>query len=107
MRSESSGSKRIPVEGVFVDANNGDSSDTTDASGYYEITVDYGWSGTVEPNKAGYTFNPASVQYDNVIENHNDDYTAILDTFIISGYAVVDSMPLEGVLVLPDNDGGP
>ncbi len=99
----------IPVESVVVNANNGGSSDTTDANGYYELTVDYGWSGTVGPNKAGYTFEPSSIAYNNVTINQNDNYTAILDTFIISGY-VVDSVtltPLEGVLVSPDNDGGP
>jgi hypothetical protein len=99
----------IPVEGVFINANNGGSSDTTDANGYYQLTVEYGWSGTVEPNKTGYTFEPNGIDYSNVITDHNDNYTAILDTFIISGYAVDSEMltPLEGVLLSPDNDGGP
>jgi len=99
----------VPVEGVFIDANNGGGSDTTDANGYYQLTVDYGWSGTVEPNKTGYAFEPNSIDYDNVTTDQNDNYIAILDTFIISGYAVDSEMltPLEGVLVSPDNDGGP
>ena len=99
----------IPVEGVFINANNGGSSDTTDANGYYQLTVEYGWSGTVEPNKTGYTFEPNGIDYSNVITDHNGNYTAILDTFIISGYAVDSEMltPLEGVLLSPDNDGGP
>ena len=99
----------IPVEGVFVDVNNGGGSDTTDANGYYQLTVDYGWSGTVDPNKTGYTFEPNGIEYNNVTTDQNDNYTAILDTFIISGYAVDSEMlaPLEDVLVSPDNDGGP
>jgi len=98
----------IPVEGVFVDVNNGGGSDTTDANGYYQLTVDYGWSGTVDPNKTGYTFEPNGIEYNNVTTDQNDNYTAILDTFIISGYAVDSEMlaPLEDVLVSPDNDGG-
>ncbi|GAI11211.1 unnamed protein product, partial [marine sediment metagenome] len=99
----------VPVEGVFVDANNGGGSDTTDANGYYQLTVDYGWSGTVDPNKTGYTFEPNGIEYNNVTTDQNDNYTVILDTFIISGYAVDSEMlaPLEDVLVSPDNDGGP
>lgn len=99
----------VHVEGVFVDANNGGGSDITDANGYYELIVDYNWSGTVDPNKTGYTFEPNGIEYNNVTTDQNDNYTAILDTFIISGYAVDSGMlaPLEGVLVSPDNDGGP
>ncbi|GAG16931.1 unnamed protein product, partial [marine sediment metagenome] len=96
-----------PVEGVFVDANNGGGSDTTDANGYYQLTVDYGWSGTVEPNKTDYTFEPNGIEYFNVTTDQNDSYIAILDTFIISGYAYEMLTPLDGVLVSPDNDGGP
>jgi beta-lactam-binding protein with PASTA domain len=98
----------IPVEGVFVGANNGGGSDTTDANGYYQLTVDYGWSGMVEPNKTGYTFEPNSIDYINVIADQNDSYVATLNTFIISGYIVDSGMltPLEGVLVSPDSNGG-
>jgi len=67
----------IPVEGVFVDANNGGGSDITSANGYYQLTVDYGWSGTVEPNKTNYTFEPPRIEYDNVTTDQNDNYTAI------------------------------
>jgi len=97
----------VPVEGVLVDANDG-GSDTTDANGYYELTVDYGWSGTVIPGKTDYTFEPNSIAYNDVTVDQNDNYIATLDTFIISGYAVDSEMftALEGVLVTPDNNGG-
>jgi hypothetical protein len=99
----------IPIEGVFIDANNDGGSDITDANGYYELTVDYGWSGTVEPNKISYTFEPNGIDYSTVTTDQNDNYIAILDTFIIAGYSVDSQMlsPLEDVLVSPDNDGGP
>jgi len=98
----------IPVEDVFIDANNSGGSDTTDANGYYQLTVDYGWSGMVEPNKAGYTFEPNGIGYNNAVIDQNDNYTATLDTFIISGYVVDSAMlePLDDVLLSPDNDGG-
>jgi len=99
----------IPVEGVVIEATNGGGSDTTDANGYYQLAVDYGWSGTVTPHKTGYTFEPNETVYSEVITDQSSNYTAILDTFIISGCAV-DSVilaPLAGVLVTPDNNGGP
>ncbi|MBN1788166.1 MAG: PASTA domain-containing protein [Sedimentisphaerales bacterium] len=96
----------IPVEGVLVDANNGGGSDITDADGYYEIAV-CDWSGTVTPSKAGYTFEPTVIEYSNVNSNQNGNYTAILDTFIISGYAVDNTLaPMADVLITPDDDGG-
>jgi len=98
----------IPVEGVSIDASNDGSSDTTDANGFYELTVAYGWSGTVIPGKTGYAFEPNGIDYNNVTTDQNDNYTAILDTFIIAGYAVDSGLiPLDGVLVSPDNNGGP
>lgn len=60
---------------------------TTDASGNYSGTVDYGWSGTVTPIKAGYLFSPFSRDYTNVTsEQLNQDYTAsiILHIFTIA-----------------------
>jgi hypothetical protein len=98
----------IPVEGVSIDATNGGGSDITDANGYYGLTVDYGWSGSVALSKTGYTFEPNGTEYSNVTTDQGDNYTAILDTFIISGYAVDSTLaPLAGVLVSPDNNGGP
>ena len=97
-----------PVEGVAIDATNGGGSDTTDADGYYELTVDYGWSGTVTLQREGYTFDPNGTVYSNVTTDQSKDYIAILDTFIISGHAIDSTLaPLAGVLVTPDNNGGP
>ncbi len=59
----------VPTEGVLVSADNGGSSDTTNANGEYHLTVDYGWSGTVTPTKAGYMFSPPSKRYINVTSN--------------------------------------
>ena len=52
---------------------------TTDADGYYSGTVDFGWSGTVTPSKATYTFSPSNRTYANVNSDQlNQDYTASL-----------------------------
>ncbi|MBN1376466.1 MAG: hypothetical protein JXA01_09955, partial [Dehalococcoidia bacterium] len=98
-----------PIDSVLVDAGGG-ISDTTDANGYYQLTVSYGWSGTATPSKAGYIFDPASRVYNNVTTNlSNKNYMAIMNVLVISGY-VVDSVthaPMLGVLMSPDDDGGP
>jgi hypothetical protein len=63
---------------------------TAGASGAYSFTVSYGWSGTVTPSKAGYTFTPASKDYTNVTANKTgENYTATLNTYTISGNAGV------------------
>ena len=47
----------------------------TDQSGYYSATVKYAWKGTVKPEKAGYTFSPASKTYPKVTgDMANEDY---------------------------------
>ena len=67
----------LPIEGVLVDANNGGGEDTTNMNGFYEISVDYNWSGTVTPSKERYTFDPNRISYVNVSANEQDqNYTA-------------------------------
>ena len=52
-------------------------STTTDAGGNFSITVPYGWSGTVTPSLAGYTFTPASRDLVNVTSDQSGvDFTA-------------------------------
>ena len=58
----------------------------TAQDGSYSATVDYGWSGTVTPSKAGYNFSPSPKTYTNVTANQTQDYTGILQTFTISGF---------------------
>ena len=61
-----------PIEGVLVDANNGGGEDTTDVNGFYEVGVDYNWSGTVTPSKAQYTFEPNLMSYVGVLADQPD-----------------------------------
>jgi len=50
---------------------------STNASGDYTATVNYGWSGTATPSKGGYTFTPENRTYGSVTENQaSEDYTA-------------------------------
>jgi len=65
------------LSGVVMDGLPGDPTPETDASGNYTATADYGFSGTVTPTKAGYSFSPSSMVYANVTSDQPDhNYTA-------------------------------
>lgn len=53
----------VSLSGVSVDANNSGGHTITDANGYYEIGVNYGWTGAVTPAKNEYTFEPNNLSY--------------------------------------------
>ena len=80
---------------------------STNASGDYSAKVNYGWSGTTTPSKAGYTFAPTSRTYSNVTANQTaQSYTGTLQTFTISGLVTDGGGPAIGsVLIggLPSN----
>jgi hypothetical protein len=43
------------------------------------MDVEYGWGGTVRPQKSGYSFSPLSITYSNVTSNQTgQDYVAFL-----------------------------
>ncbi len=93
-----------PIAGVVMSGLPG--SPSTDGSGFYTASVDHGWSGTVTPTLAGYTFAPPNTVYSNVTSDQlNEDYTATLLTFTITGTITDGSNPLLGVTVngLPGN----
>ena len=106
-----------PISNVNVSAENGGGqytsrygggSDITDANGYYEVVVDYNWSGTVTPGKTHYTFNPNSRYYEDVNRDYTADqnYTGNRLDFRITGYIKNEcNVPIEGVLVDANNGG--
>ena len=76
-------SAAVPLSGVVMDGLPG--SPTTDASGYYEATVDCGWSGTITPTLTRYVFLPSSRSYDDLSSDQaGQDYEAY-PGWIISG----------------------
>jgi hypothetical protein len=84
------------VAGVTLSYTNGTPlTVTSDASGNYSITVPNGWTGTVTPSKASYTFAPVNRSYTNVTANQTaQNYAATFITFNISGNVGVDSATL-------------
>ena len=107
-----------PLSDVVVNAGEGGPSGKTDESGKYEIFVDYGFRGSVRPEKEGYTFEPSSRftkvtemaserKYRRVVENQvNQDYAATILTFTICGTVDIGDEPVEGVLMSASNGGG-
>lgn len=82
--------------------------DITDVNGFYEVIVDYNWSGNVVPTKYAYAFEPNSIQYNDVFEDLNDrNYVGWPLTFAISGYIKneCNNVPIQGVLVDANNGG--
>ncbi len=99
--------KAEAVEDVFLLADAGGGSATTNTNGEYEFTVDYGWRGKITPTKMGYTFRPTNKPYPVVTKDQtNQGYTAILRTFTISNAVMVGGTPIEGVKVSANNGGG-
>ena len=84
-------------------------STTANGSGDYSFSVSSGWSGTVTPSKAGYTFAPVSKTYTNVVSNQpNQNYIATaLATYTISGNAGIAGATLtyEGGAAFADVSG--
>jgi hypothetical protein len=97
------------ISGVTVTASNAGGSATTNASGFYSISVSYGWSGTVTPSKATYTFNPASNSYSNLTaDRSNENYTGTPPASpVISGYVRTSGgAAISAVAVTASNGGG-
>ncbi len=98
----------IGIKDVLITFSNGAGSTTTDSSGFYTKSVEYGWSGTVTPSLNNYTFNPSSRSYTNIASNQTDQsYTGEMTAYQISGY-VRDSgnSPMSNVTINFDNQGG-
>jgi hypothetical protein len=106
-----------PISEANVSAENGGGAWTskygggtcpTGADGFYEVLVDYNWSGRITPDKYAYAFEPNSRYYTDVNSDWtNQEYIATLLTFKISGCITNEcNMPIAAVLVSADNGGG-
>ena len=80
----------------------------TDENGFYAVTVPYGWTGKVMPNKEGYSFEPASRMYQKLTaSSHNQDYEARVRMLTISDTIAIKAgnEPIVGVKVTADPGG--
>ena len=70
-----------PIEAVLVSADNGGGRAVTDANGFYEIWVDYGWSGTVTPGRKHFTFEPNWISYVDVLADLADQNYIVFNIY--------------------------
>ncbi|MGE0085738.1 MAG: C1 family peptidase [Desulfococcaceae bacterium] len=96
------------ISGVTLTLSNSGGTTVTDSSGYYTKTVNSGWSGTVTPSLAGYTFSPANRTYSSVATSYfNQDFSATPVTYTVSGYIRnASSAGISGVTVSFSNNAG-
>ena len=97
------------VAGMVISSDNNDVNAVTDANGFYELQVNYHWSGVTKPKKNGYIFEPNGYVYSNVNQDlTNMDYTAAPTMFTISGFVLEQgsATPISGVSIVADSGGG-
>jgi len=94
------------LDGVTMDGLPG--SPVTSGGGNYTATVNYGWTGTATPSKAGYTFSPINKTYATVTANQTaQNYTPTLLTYTISGtVGTQDGVTMGGLPGSPVTSGG-
>ncbi len=98
-----------PVADVLLSTDTNDVNAVTDPNGYYQLWVNYNWSGTVTPEKEGFIFEPNSDYYPGVTQHFNDvNYTATMMTFEINGYVLEDDgiTAVNDVNISAENGGG-
>ncbi len=58
-----------PVQGVTLTATSSEARATTDANGFYEMTMTINWSGKITPALGEYGFEPAFIEYTSLSTN--------------------------------------
>jgi RHS repeat-associated protein len=82
----------------------GGSSCTSNAAGQYICGVPSGWSGSITPSLAGYSFTPASRSYTNVTAAQTaQNYTGA--SYLVSGTVTLGGSGLAGVAFAPTGNG--
>jgi len=94
-----------PLSGVVMNGLPG--SPTTNASGYYEAIVNYGWSSTVTPTRERYIFSPSQRTYGNVTSDKtNQDYSAYPGWIISGAVKTSGGNAMPSVSIAFSNEGG-
>jgi hypothetical protein len=89
-----------PLEGVTVTLTGSKETTLTGADGTYSFTVDHGFSGTITPTFANYSFAPVDITLSQVTANSTgNDFVGTPDSYPVSGTVTFEGLPLEGVEV--------
>jgi hypothetical protein len=107
-----------PISDVNVSAENGGGSWTikigggsalTDANGYYEISVDFNWTGAVKPSKSNFILDPNARSYTDVNQDYIEQQDYMGTELIVRITGSIKNgcnVPVAGILVNADNGGG-
>jgi len=88
-----------PLAGVKI-TGSGAACSTTSSTGAYSCQVSSGWSGSLVPTLAGYTFTPAKLQYSKLTTSKSQqNWVGVLPPITISGSATFAGKGLAGVTV--------
>lgn len=84
------GKPGVRLRGLPEDPNSG-------PDGRYSVQVPFGWSGVVTPELEGFVFEPPTRDYNQIADNKaNDNYTARVQTFAITGSAGAEGVLMKG-----------
>ncbi|MEE8578124.1 MAG: hypothetical protein V3T31_12795, partial [candidate division Zixibacteria bacterium] len=99
-----SGSTTVP--GVAIKGFQGKAV-TSNSSGTYSATVSYGWSGMITPSKNGYDFDPANIQFDNILADEtNQSFLPTIQKRTVSGKILSEKgQPIADVYIMADGGG--
>ncbi len=96
-------SGNVGIEGVTMHGLPGDP--LSDSKGFYQATIDYGWSGRVTPLKEGYKFGPPYQPYTNIVRDMmHQDFEPVPITREISGDINIAGILLKGLPGAPVTD---
>ncbi len=75
------------------------------ANGVFSTKVDYNWTGTINPEKEGYVFEPDQLQYANIITDQTDqNFNAKMLTYTVSGSTSMADVEMKGLPGTPYTD---
>ncbi|UCD52167.1 MAG: hypothetical protein JSW27_05920 [Phycisphaerales bacterium] len=98
-------SGNVGLPGVVVEGLPGRVVSGVDGS--FSAEVDYNWSGKVTPKKPGFTFDPETREYSDLLMSQMaQDFAPQIIQRTISGRIVAEDGPLADVLIFADNNGG-
>ncbi|KPA12656.1 PKD domain-containing protein, partial [Candidatus Magnetomorum sp. HK-1] len=95
-----------PIKDIQITFTNPDRIITTDSNGFYNLVLDYQWTGSVTPQKTGFTFQPEKYDFYKIFTSRAYmNYTALEQTSEISGLILNENnQPLSGVKLYDNND---
>lgn len=98
--------KNHPQIGTTITFTNEGGSTSTDSSGYFSLQLPIGYSGIAVPSQNGYKFSPASMLFNNLVDNAFDQHFTAQRLTITGFIKDKDNKPLPGVLLIFSNQSG-